>query len=207
MQDQYRDKVLSWHYDPRLPLASVWNLFMDFVRDLDGKVGWIINNDIEVHPEMLRKLLLAVKERKAWFVSGIGVDTKPDVLPVENNGDFGGPDFSCYVFTVEGWEKYPFDEGFVPAYCEDVDMHRRMMLGGDGQKIFGVNLPFLHHASATINQEKDGPQKFAPLYAQSEKYFVEKWGGPPNKETVGGLTTPKLQQREWEIFNKSRGEG
>jgi hypothetical protein len=132
----------------------------------------------------------------------------------------GGPDFSCFLLTKEGHAHYRFDERFIPAYHEDLDTHRRYMLGGHGDKIFGINLPFLHYASQTMNQAAPAAQaKFRQGFEGSKAYYLAKWGGPVNQETFRTpfgkgvvelpytkdklVTTPELQTY-WQA--KMRGE-
>jgi hypothetical protein len=120
----------------------------------------------------------------------------------------GGPDFSCFLISKEGHEKYPFDEAFSPAYCEDLDMHRRYILGGDGDKIFSVNLPYWHvdHGSGTlkaVSAERRAKIE-GQINAGSRAYYQRKWGGPVNAERYtipfeeqsaqDGVTTPELQR-------------
>ena len=89
---------------------------------------------------------------------------------------------------------------------EDLDSHRRYMLGGDGARIFSVNLPFLHYASGTLKSyTPEQKAKFDRQYAGVVRRYTELWGGPPNQETytVKGhpgsvcltVTTPELQRR------------
>ena len=117
------------------------------------------------------------------------------------------PDFSCFLLTAEGHAKYPFDEAFAPCYCEDLDMHRRYMLGGDTMKIFSINLPFLHYASRTINRSAEALRAWEAVSGLSREVYKKKWGGNVNEETFltpygkeeryqepCHLTTPELQE-------------
>ncbi len=120
----------------------------------------------------------------------------------------GGPDFSCFLISRACHWKYAFDENFVPAFCEDLDYHRRLMLAGDGHKIFSVNVPYLHYASQTLKTST--PEARAAIerrIGQSRAYYERKWGGPVNAEIFWapfgrepedrlppcGPTTPELQ--------------
>ena len=118
----------------------------------------------------------------------------------------GGPDFSCFLLSQVCHAAYPFDEAFIPAYCEDLDYHRRLMLEGDGQRIFSVNLPYLHYASRTVNSyTPEEQQRFAKRVQQSRSHYRQKWGGDVNQEaytvpyapesTRNDVTTPELQRR------------
>ncbi len=60
------------------------------------------------------------------------------------------PDFSCFLIRRWVWEKVgPFDERYLIAYCEDADYHVRMHRAKVDAKC--IDIPFLHHAAATIN--------------------------------------------------------
>lgn len=198
MHPDIRRRVLAWHFDPAAPLSAAWNRGMQFVAAQGETEAWIVNNDVRVHPHTAEVLSKTRTVRNAYLVSGVGVDEAgwrhAAEAPTGILRDFGGPDFSNFMMSIEGWQKYPFDERFRPAYCEDLDMHRRMLLGGDGQKIFGLNLPFWHIASATINAMEGGAAAFSPVYESCAAVYAQKWGGKPNKETyrdpVESLTPP-----------------
>ena len=198
MQDPYRERVLAWHFDPGIPLSAAWNRGMGFVEALGGAEAWIVNNDVRLSKYTLEALSRARAARNAYLVSGVGVDQEGwtrGIGDYDDATDFGGPDFSCFLLSVEGWHKYPFDEHFAPAYCEDVDLHRRMMLGGDGQRIFGLNVPFLHYASATVNAL--GVAAFAPHYERCVAYYTSKWGGKPNEEMYRDpILTPLVSEHQ-----------
>ena len=164
----------------------------------------VVNNDVRLHPRTFEVL-----RRRMWhdptfplFVTGIGVneeDFNGDAGKLFNDSagdgrdvdmaegwfptDSGGPDFSCFLIRREGHEKYPFDEGFIPAYHEDNDMHRRYKLGGDTDRIFGCAVPFLHWGSRTVNQSEAFTQKFHGKFQQSADYYKRKWGGDVGEET------------------------
>lgn len=209
-----------WHHDPPLPsLAATWNLALRFVWAAGETEALVVNNDVRLHKDMYQMLLWVQAHEAAYFVSGVGVrpeqfDPTADYaqLPLGEPGTVdaegaqrirrGGPDFSCFLISREGHERYPFDENFQPAYHEDNDLHRRMLLAGDGSKIFGVNLPFLHYGSRTINRSPEVAQRFSKGFAHSRAYYQRKWGGGIGSETYrvpfdqdsveDGITTPEL---------------
>jgi hypothetical protein len=174
---------------------------MRFVQGIGELGALVVNNDIRMHRYTAACLRDLAAHMSAYFVSGVGIGDEETFeafaatdhprfdeivwnVPGEDlhGGQLAGPDFSCFYLTVEGWETYPFDECFYPAYCEDVSYHRRLILGGDGRKIFGVNLPFLHKGSATINRTTDEATRFAPKYRSCVETYTRMWGGPPNAE-------------------------
>jgi hypothetical protein len=121
-------RVRLWLHDPPLPsLAATWNTALNFVWGLGGTAAWVVNNDIRVHPETLHTLLGMLDDAEALLVSATGVDQAgwdlahdgwpQRVMTPENLAQRGGPDFSCYVIRHACHTQFPFDEGFVPAYC------------------------------------------------------------------------------------------
>lgn len=210
-------RVLCWHYLPMLPsLSACWNRALAFVWELGGTEALVVNNDQHCWRHTLELLLQVQRDTDALFVSPVGVRqpqyeewlaTNP--APVVDHTVRGGPDFSYFLITKEGHQKYPFDEQFVPAFREDLDSHRRYMLGGDGQRIFSVNIPYLHYASQTIKHySPEDRAKFNQQYQRGGEYYRAKWGGDVNEEVFlspfgrdeparGGVctTTPDLQRR------------
>jgi len=217
-------RVLCWHFLPALPsLSAVWNRALRFVWELGGTEALVVNNDVRLHRQTYEVLRKTLQSEAALFVTAVGVregqfDAGATYDPVAGTREGmltlpsarGGPDFSCFLISQAGHEKYPFDESFIPAYHEDLDCHRRYMLGGDGNKIFSVNLPFLHFASGTLKAYAPAErEKFNQRFAACKAYYVRKWGGPPNEETFRSpfglhedaprlaelpVTTPDLQR-------------
>lgn len=105
----------------------------------------------------------------------------------------GGPGFSLFMISKEAHEKYPFDEELIPAFCEDVDMHRRMILGGDGDRIFGTNVRYLHLGGQTLKAMSPERKAFVEwqIANVSRVHFAKKWGGPVNGETFVEPFGPK----------------
>jgi hypothetical protein len=210
-------RVLCFHWNPPLPsLSACWNRALRFVWELGGEEALVVNNDQKCWRHTVELLLATRKETDALFVTPVGVKEKQytewlgtDPPPVVDMDNRGGPDFSYFLITKDGHARYPFDEGFVPAFFEDLDSHRRYMIGGDGQRIFSVNIPYLHYASQTIKAyTPEERNKFNQQYARNKQYYIAKWGGDVNAETFlspfgrdepahGGActTTPDLQRR------------
>jgi GT2 family glycosyltransferase len=224
--EAHPERVFVWHHVPPLPsLAATWNRALDFVWAVGGEVALVVNNDVRV-PRQLVEILAKVQRRTdALFVSAVGV-REPDYQPAriytadeiarltwaDDEGCGypvapGGPDFSCFLIAFACHDNYRFDEGFVPAYCEDLDYHRRVLLAGAGHRIFSVNIPYLHYASGTL-KAMDPARKAAieaAITRGSRARYQAKWGGPVNQETLvhpfgavataDDVTTPTLQAR------------
>lgn len=215
--EAHPNQILLWsHNPPLLSLAATWNRALRFVWEVGGTEALVVNNDARFVPWTVSHLSQMLAGTGSWFVSAVGVTEPqyhqyaqlggdhPDDLLDAKTPFKGGPDFSCFLISKRGHETYPFDEGFIPAYCEDLDTHRRYMLGGDGDKIFSVNLPYLHYASGTLKTiPREQCEALQRRIGQSRAYYERKWGGPVNQEryripfdedsATDGVTTPELQ--------------
>lgn len=200
---QYDGRVYLWSYDPALPsLAAVWNGALNFVWSVGGTYAWVVNNDVRLHPDTYGMLLRVQRSPglDPWFVSAVGVregqfDPDLDLEAAAYTDGYGregaavdtiakgGPDFSCYVITRECHRWFQFDEGFVPAYHEDNDYHRRLELAGFGDRIFGINLPFLHYGSGTLEGNPQMRETWGRKFQACQQYYIQKWGGLPGQET------------------------
>jgi GT2 family glycosyltransferase len=212
--EQNSARVFVWHHTPPLPsLAASWNLGLELAWQSLGKVALVVNNDVRIHHETVAALATVMLANEALFVSGVGV-TQEDyartyeerdqsyagativghlspfiqglITPTDRTTiEKGGPDFSCFLISRECHQAFPFDENFVPAFCEDLDYHRRLMLAGEGIRIFSVNVPYLHFASQTLKQVSapEAERIRGAIEHQSRAYYARKWGGPVNAET------------------------
>ena len=215
--EAHHPRVVLWGFNPPLPsLSAAWNRGLEFVWATGGEDALVVNSDVRLRPDTASMLRAVQDNQVALFVSAVGVGAMEFEAAAKSSaaelvGDLsslGGPDFSCFLLTKEGHARYPFDEAFIPAFMEDCDAHRRYMLGGDGSRIFSVNLPF-HHikgGSRTINQSEEARAKFERLAGIGRAHYQRKWGGPPNQETFikpfggapyafKGVTNPELQAR------------
>jgi hypothetical protein len=191
--EMHHPRVLLWSWNPPLPsLSAVWNRALRFVWELGGEEALVCNNDQRCWRFTYEGLLQARHKHDALFVSAVGVKEAEFVSFCETNPQLwtdapwdnkGGPDYSFFLLTRKGHEKYPFNENFRPAFLEDLCSHREYMLGGDGTRIFSVNIPYLHYASQTIKHyTPEQRQKFNKAYAASKEYYRALWGGDVNEE-------------------------
>jgi hypothetical protein len=123
----HHPQVAYWrHYPPMLSLSATWNRALGFVWETGEDHALVINNDVRMWAGTYNYLLRTVQETRALFVTATGV-TLPQYeafLASDPNPEVGlptyplpGPDFSCFLITKEGHTKYPFDEGYQPAFC------------------------------------------------------------------------------------------
>ena len=212
-------RILPWFHDPPLPsLSASWNRALRFCWALGEGVALVCNNDIELREDTLLWLSMTMQEEEALFVSAVGVDQVGwgdrlvEVLE-EPSAMKGGPDFSCFLISQECHTKFPFDEAFIPAYTEDCDLHRRVMLAGEGQRMFSINVPYLHHASGTLKEmpEERAQAIKAMIHTVARAHYKAKWGGDVNQEKfkvpfgpeeVEGVTTAELFHAERELWTR-----
>lgn len=216
--EEYPDRVFLWSHQPPLPsLAASWNRALDFVWECGGAEALVINNDVRLHPRTLGILWLVRHWEKALFVSCVGVTAEQFDPQAEQDANVwataceqgalekGGPDFSCFLISADCHARFRFDEAFVPAYCEDLDYHRRLLLAGEGARIFSINLPFLHYGAGTLKAVDPivRTQIEGGIARGSRAYYARKWGGPVNEETFvlpfhqtenRDVSTPALQR-------------
>lgn len=209
-----------WHHPPLggPPVGTLnasWNFALEFVWGLGADEALVVNNDIRMVKRTYIALQCVRAVTGALFVSAVGVREEQFQQWAPGPRDWtteqlasakGGPDFSCFLISKECHEKYPFDPAF--TYCGDLDYHRRLMLGGDGERIFSVNWPYLHHASGTLKgMTQERRQVYEAAIGEHRRAYEKKWGGPVNQETLhagyavgpvrnGCVTTPDLQRHK-----------
>lgn len=218
--EEYATYLLLWSHQPPLPsLAATWNAGLGFAWTSGAEEALVVNNDVELHPETVSILRTVLRANQALFVSCVGVTEQefrtfslrdelsrlweqisgevPNNVGIVPPAGRGGPDFSCFLISRECHLQYQFDEHFTPAFCEDLDYHRRLMLAGEGTRIFSVNLPYLHHGSQTLKSvdPKERQRIERAIESGSRAYYQKKWGGPVNQETYlqpfgGGFSEP-----------------
>ncbi len=188
------DVLLTSYPGHGVTLSVAWNLALWQIWEFGGERVLVVNNDIRMHEEMFKKLSSIQAQTRALFVSGVNNGKVPNHLQ-PFDGNHGGPDFSCFLITKECHAKYPFDPRF--TFAGDWDQHRRMIVGGDGDRIFGSNMPYLHigEGSQTLKRMRETDpvraQQIAETADQHRALYREKWGGTFGQET---LVKPK-----WEV--------
>lgn len=199
--------VLCWWADPALPsLAKTWNEGLKFVWATGGDRAWVLNNDLRVRPSTLAVLseVMDTHQDKPFFVSAVNDPQRYEmqdlaVVP----GSRGGPDFSCFLISREMHIEYPFCEEHKPAYTEDLCTHRRVMLNGEGHRMFSIPYPYSHTGSGTLKALDPDRRKQLEWEIEhiSRAAYAKEWGGPANQERFiipygpeehEGVTTPEL---------------
>lgn len=158
--------VYIWPQTYNLGVARSWNYAFKQLRS-----DYIINanDDVEVEPRTIEYLIEAAKSNpKQIFFSGDG-----------NSGNA----FSLFLLTHAGYELIgDFDERFYPAYFEDNDYARRMLL--KGYRIMPVmGATYFHEGSSTLKRYT--PEEMSnhhTAFRANEAYYRSKWGGMPGVE-------------------------
>lgn len=186
-------RLLLVTHDPPLPsLAASWNQTLDYAWACGFQDALVVNNDVRMGSWLYQRLRDAASLHGLWWVSPVNVRDQegqvwelpppPPEAPDYSPLTLGGPDFSCFLITEECHVAYRFDERFQPAYFEDNDYHRRHWLGGDGAKIAGVTLPYLHYGGSTIKQNPARAEGWEKKFEAVRARYVQKWGGLPHHE-------------------------
>lgn len=189
-----------WHHPPLggAPFGALnasWNFGLEFCWGQGAEEVLVVNNDVRLAPWTYALLREVMHKTEALWVSAVGVKeeeyqnyaafgpgTAREVLDLDQGGPTsrGGPDFSCFLISKACHAKYPFDENF--TYYGDNDYHRMLTLGGDADKIFSVNVPYLHYGSRTINRSPEVAEAYRAVFDEHKERYVRKWGGLPGEE-------------------------
>lgn len=212
------DACLVWNHEPALlSLAATWNAGLNFCWEQGETEACVLNNDVRCTVDTASSLRRIMRETKALLVTATGVEEEETLFKeaedhgqltlawdaVKNCWSRGGPGFSFFMMSKEGHEKYPFDEALTPAFCEDCDLHRRMMLGGDGERIFGTNVRYLHLGGQTLKGMS--PERRAmverAISSGSRAHYARKWNGGVNEETEiePFFKTDPPNEGEWNV--------
>ena len=199
-----------WWFSPALmSLSAVWNRALSMVWLTGATEALVINNDTRLKPNTYMRLRVELVGGAALFVSGVGVieDQFKGSAPTANDSR-GGPDFSCFCISRECHEKFPFDEAFIPCYTEDCSLHREIMLAGEGQRIYSIDVPYWHVDGGSGTLKSMNPERRATVERAielgSRAHYARKWGGPVGAEKfaapfdgieVTGITNPELFDR------------
>jgi GT2 family glycosyltransferase len=90
-----------------------------------------------------------------------------------------GADFACFMITKRCWKEVGrFDEKFFPAYFEDNDYHRRILMAGMQARIV-PQAPYYHYGSKT---QHSGQGADHSQFQINQGYYKRKWGGLPGAE-------------------------
>jgi len=143
-----------------LGVSASWNMIMDYAEKVKGSHVLMLNDDI----------YLGKSEAEINVVLRLW---NPSFLCTELN-------WCSFILSIETFKKIgKFDEGFFPAYFEDNDYYRRMVLSKTNIVFSSVLNPILYRNSMSIQKDPQLNKSFE----ENRQYYISKWGGNPNQET------------------------
>ena len=175
------------NYRLGLPLSAAWNIGAQACFDKGCHYVLIVNDDILLNMHTIGNMVKFFRETECVLVTAhnmrglIEPDAILNTVFDEDASFYEAPDFSCFMITESTLTKVGlFDASFTPAYFEDNDYHRRIILGG--YKAFKcMNAKFYHYGSQTQNSVSNGIVT-SPMFDKNRNHYVEKWGGVPGEE-------------------------
>lgn len=173
----------------------------NFVKNLGVSKGWnngirhclekgcdfvfVANDDILLSPNALNILADRLEvEDDAILVTGrnaYGRATEEDFHELVSDDEGENPDYSCFMVGERYWDIVgEFDENFSPAYFEDNDSHRRIIVSGHKALNLG-KVPVYHEGSISRRKPIIGVNNRS--FERNQEYYVKKWGGDRGEET------------------------
>lgn len=187
-------------------VSASWNLGIENALNDGCEYVLVINDDIVLSPWTIDKQIEALEDEDneklilttGWSTgipSGNAWDMTSYPEPPKHNAWISGADFACFLITKFCFSTIgKFDENFRPAYFEDNDYHRRILLAGYEARII-TQAPFFHYGSKT--QQKGGVVS-AEAFDLCKAYYVRKWHGMPGAETFATpFGNPDLSISDW----------
>lgn len=125
----------------------------------------------------------------------LDVITNPAVVgqfPIVTSSQPDGTGLECWSMFMLGKrtidEIGQFDDRFWPAYYEDTDYSRRLMLRGHRVRVVPDTI-VEHHCASTLRSLDDARQRnLLAAIERCKQSYRDKWGGLPGQET---LTAPR----------------
>ena len=143
-----------------LGVSGSWNMIMDYAEKVKGTHVLMLNDDI----------YLGKSEEEIKTISRLW---NPEFLCTELN-------WCSFILSVDAYLKVgKFDEKFFPAYFEDNDYFRRMLLTGVNITNNAMLNPAIYRNSMTIQKSPELNNGFE----KNRQYYISKWGGQPTQET------------------------
>lgn len=195
-------------WEKRWPLSRAWNEGIKTAKDDGCTHILVINDDILFSPWTINGLIdifnvdtnvvmttgMNIRDELSSNPEAIKMYPQPKEISIADH-----PDFSCFMVTDEFFNLVgEFDENFSPAYYEDNDMHRRIKLLGY-RAIATTAAPYFHYGSQSQNADPQNPLCPGDKFDRCRDYFVQKWGGYPDSESLYDrpYNNPDLTPKEW----------
>jgi GT2 family glycosyltransferase len=146
--------------EKNLGVSGSWNMIMDYADKVKATHVLMLNDDIYLgkSEEEINTII------RLW---------NPEFLCTELN-------WCSFILSVDAYKKIgKFDENFFPAYFEDNDYFRRMMLLNMPIIMNAMLNPIIYRNSMTILKTPELNNGFE----KNRQYYISKWGGQPTQET------------------------
>jgi len=154
------------HSDKNLGVSGSWNMLCAMIFE-NNSHALIMNDDIYLGRDYLDVMEL-IKKSKGFTRST--------------------QDWCAFILENKTFEKVgKFDESFFPAYYEDNDYEYRLRLLGIPVKLDPLLNPYMYRSNSTSDKEPSVKN----FIETNKRYYVNKWGGLPKKETYTKPFNPK----------------
>lgn len=174
--ENYTPFVIA-NWKENIGVSKAWNEILKCTKDYDLTI--ICNDDVVFLDGSFKKLVEAWESRPndAVLVTG---NTHTVIAP----GYHEAPDYSCFAANPTDLINRIglFDENFTPAYFEDNDHHRRILVSGNKAYCF-TGARTEHKHSQTQNAVPGKPIVTSQMFEKNRSYYKVKWGGEPGQET------------------------
>jgi GT2 family glycosyltransferase len=179
-------------YETNTGTTPAWNYGIADGFEKGADYVAVLNNDILCHPACLDRLAQRMERNDIAIATALDirgeVAAPEDIFTIPPDAKDGAaesehPNFSAFMLNRHCWETVGrFDEQFSPAYFEDNDYHRRIVLAGLRAVVHPPAM-FYHFGSRTQNESCPAPIVSGGAFDRIRDYYVRKWGGPPGAET------------------------
>src|SRR5581483_1288038 len=163
-------------------VAAAWNIGIEKAKELGCDYVLVTNTDIVLKSNAIDRLVAFAEKANIgdtvmWTMAEYADLGQLEESPEDENFS-EHPHFSCYIVKPHFFNYVgKFDENFIPAYCEDGDMHARLALANKKAVVYG-GARFFHFGSRTIKSDHDLWNKNSVTFPKCQEYFLNKWGHP-----------------------------
>lgn len=183
-------RIAVLEFSKNIGVANAWNQALTCAFEhLKCENCIILNNDILLKPNTIERMEADLKSEVNVLTTAKDVSSQcaneDDFFSRENNPENiyqETPDFSCFGVNKKCFDKIGyFDDQIYPAYFEDNDYHRRILLAGlKAQK--NNNNEYWHYGSRTLQSDPLVKDWLHYCYTLNRQYYAKKWGGDVDDE-------------------------
>lgn len=191
MEYAKNDGVFFLDLEKNVGCARSWNMGIQMAfENLNCENCLILNNDILLKKNTIPMMIADLKRDGVALISGINISGKCSTeeeffgLPEGEGGAYSeDPDFSCFGINKKSYlDVGLFDPQIYPAYFEDNDYHRRIMLVGLKAQKNKCN-SYWHYGSRCLKGDPLVTDWLQYCFLLNQNYYHKKWGGFPGEET------------------------